>query len=110
MLFMIAKTIYYIRLSGSCVEHYLVYTSRCGGIARFTRVLFELPCIGGVVRELQRENTKRIFRCYFHNWQYYMSTCYQFFFFLDYIYLTGYDILSHFGSILLCNSNPDADR
>ena len=55
----------------------------------------------------QRENTKRILLLF----SYGNIICQhlQICFFLDYITWWIY-ILSHFGSILLCNSNPDADR
>ena len=68
-------------------------------------------CLSSHVRwrcvRAQRENTKRILLLF----SYGNIICrhLQICFFLDYTTWWIY-ILSHFGSILLCNSNPDADR
>ena len=62
--------------------------------------------LGGVVRE-HSVRTPNAYYCYFH-----MDILYVDIYkkkLMDYITWWIY-ILSHFGSILLCNSNPDADR
>ena len=65
------------------------------------------PMLGGVVWG-HTVKTPNAYYCYFHMEILYVDI-YKFVFFLDYTTWWIY-ILSHFGSILLCNLNPDADR